>query len=828
MRANYVEEVFQQLQNRNNIRNISVIAHVDHGKTTLVDSLLAKAGIIKEEDAGRRRILDTKQEEQDRGITIKSTGISLLFNQDKEKYLINLVDSPGHVDFSSEVTAALRITDGALVVVDCVEGVCVQTETVIGQALSERIRPVLHVNKVDIGILKLQLTPEALYQKLDSVINGVNQVLDRYQESVLGDIAVDPRKGTVCFGSGKQGWAFTLPVFARKIAAKTKRDPQKLLEKLWGEWYLDTETGKITQSTKSASGKDLERAVCALVFKPLINVFLTLNKPEVDLETCERLLKAIDSKLAAQDVVKIENVNDRISKVLQNWVPAGDALVEMIVKHLPSPIAAQKYRYDGLYTGPLDDETAQSIKNCDPNGPVVMYVSKMIPTADGKRFYAFGRLFSGTMRPQVEVKVMGAKYVFGESVELDYKRIPRVVLMMGKYIENIDEVPCGNTLAVLGLDNSLQKSGTLSELKDSYPITPMKFSVSPVVRVAVQPTNLGKLSKFVAGLKRLRNSESCLLVQISESGESVIAGAGELHVEVALNDLREFLGPDVEFTVSQPVVEFSETISKQSIVCLAKSANKHNRLYVSAEPLDVELCKEIENGTLSPNDPLFSKILIEKYGWDVTDAKKIWFWKGTNCFVDQTRGLQYLNEIKDHVLAGFEWVVKEGVMCGEPVARVRWNFVDAKLHPDAIHRGAAQITPPARQVCYASLLAAEPKLMEPIYLVEVQTELDVKNKVYSLVNGKRGFVFDEEPKLGTPLYNLKANLPVLESFGFNAALQEATGGRAFTQLLFSHFEMINSDFYDLDSLAGKTVKDVRKRKKMKEDLPKLEDYNEKL
>jgi len=230
-----------------NVRNMSVIAHVDHGKSTLTDSLLAKAGIISAGKAGDARATDTRADEQERGITIKSTAISLYGNlpdpedlkdivgqeSNGQDFLINLIDSPGHVDFSSEVTAALRVTDGALVVVDTVEGVCVQTETVLRQALGERIKPVVIINKVDRALLELQVTKEDLYQSFSRTIESVNVIISTYFDKALGDVQVYPYKGTVAFGSGLHGWAFTIRQFATRYAKKFGVDRNKMMERLW-------------------------------------------------------------------------------------------------------------------------------------------------------------------------------------------------------------------------------------------------------------------------------------------------------------------------------------------------------------------------------------------------------------------------------------------------------------------------------------------------------------------------------------------------------------------------------------------------------------------
>merc|ERR1712141_721464 len=213
------DEVRQCMDKKENIRNMSVIAHVDHGKSTLTDSLVSKAGIIAASKAGETRATDTRKDEQDRCITIKSTAISMFFKMDQKDlafikqpiskkkdgtnedgFLINLIDSPGHVDFSSEVTAALRVTDGALVVVDCVSGVCVQTETVLRQAIAERIRPILFMNKMDRALLELQLDQEDLYQKFQRTIESINVIVATYyteENQDMGKIEVDPQEGTV-------------------------------------------------------------------------------------------------------------------------------------------------------------------------------------------------------------------------------------------------------------------------------------------------------------------------------------------------------------------------------------------------------------------------------------------------------------------------------------------------------------------------------------------------------------------------------------------------------------------------------------------------------
>ncbi|RYO91060.1 hypothetical protein DL766_003376 [Monosporascus sp. MC13-8B] len=839
-----VSELHDLMRRPSNVRNMSVIAHVDHGKSTLTDSLLAKAGIISTAKAGDARATDTRADEQERGITIKSTAISLYGSLENEEdlkdvvgakpegkdFLINLIDSPGHVDFSSEVTAALRVTDGALVVVDTVEGVCVQTETVLRQALTERIKPVVVINKVDRALLELQVSKEDLYQSFSRTIESVNVVISTYIDKTLGDLQVYPDKGTVAFGSGLHGWAFTIRQFANRYAKKFGVDRNKMMERLWGDNYFNPKTKKWT--TKSThEGQELERAFNQFILDPIFKIFsAVMNFKKEEIST---LLTKLDLKLPPADADK--EGKQLLKAVMKAFLPAADSLLEMMILHLPSPTTAQKYRVETLYEGPMDDEAAIGIRDCDPNGPLMLYVSKMVPTSDKGRFYAFGRVFSGTVRSGLKVRIQGPNYVPGKKDDLFVKAIQRTVLMMGGKVEPIDDMPAGNIVGLVGIDQFLLKSGTLTTIETAHNLKVMKFSVSPVVQRSVQVKNAQDLPKLVEGLKRLSKSDPCVLTSTSESGEHVVAGAGELHLEICLNDLEnDHAGVPLIF--SDPVVQYRETVAgKSSMTALSKSPNKHNRLYMVAETMEEELAKAIEDGKISPRDDFKARarILADDFGWDVTDARKIWCFgpdtTGANLLVDQTKAVQYLNEIKDSVVSGFQWASREGPIAEEPMRSVRFNILDVTLHADAIHRGGGQIIPTARRVLYAATLLAEPALQEPVFLVEIQVNEATMGGVYGVLTRRRGHVFNEEQRPGTPLFTIKAYLPVMESFGFNGDLRQATSGQAFPQLVFDHWQVLpGGSPLDPTSMVGKVVQTMRKRKGLKVEVPGYENYYDKL
>merc|ERR1711962_467679 len=447
-----IDQIRAIMDIKTNIRNMSVIAHVDHGKSTLTDSLVTKAGIIAQAKAGDMRFTDTRADEQERCITIKSTAVSMYYELTPEDmvylegkqeskgnaFLINLIDSPGHVDFSSEVTAALRVTDGALVVVDCISGVCVQTETVLRQAIAERIKPVLFMNKMDRALLELQLEQEDLYQTFQRVVENVNVIIATYadEDGPMGNVAVNPSNGSVGFGSGLHGWAFTLKQFSEMYAKKFGIGVDKLMTKLWGENFFNPKTKKWTKSKDDSNVRSFNMYILDPIYK-VFDAIMNFKK-----ETTEKLLEKLEVKLKHEDA-QLEG-KPLMKVVMRTWLPAGEAMFMMICIHLPSPVTAQKYRTEMLYEGPNDDAAAHAMKNCDPNGPLMMYISKMVPTSDKGRFYAFGRVFAGKIATGLKCRIMGPNYVPGKKEDLNEKSIQRTILMMGRYIEAIEDVPCGN------------------------------------------------------------------------------------------------------------------------------------------------------------------------------------------------------------------------------------------------------------------------------------------------------------------------------------------------------------------------------------------------
>lgn len=846
-----VTEVERLMRETPQIRNICVIAHVDHGKTTLTDSLVGAAGLIPNRTIGKRLTTDVLKEEQERGITIKSTGISMYFKLADEmpyapkdavsdEFLINLIDSPGHVDFSSEVTAALRVTDGALVVVDCVSGVCVQTETVLRQAMLERIKPVLCINKIDRLFMQLKLTPEEMYHKFVAIIDHVNELIERFTtdetREVMGSLTVTPADGSVTFAAGKMGWGFSVPSLARFYARKMGKPLETVMRRMWGDRFYNAATRKWTASPVADDGAGNERGFCKYALGVLQRVIRTCEAlPEgfntqnaaQELQRLDAVLGSIDVAISTQQRDELSSHSELIRHVLQSWLPAHVPLLESIACHLPSPVRAQRYRTELLYTGPLDDEAATAIRACDPDGPLVVYISKLVPPPEGfeksTRFFAFGRVFSGTLRMGTKVNIMGAAYEHGGTTDLfENKPLQRVCVMMGKQAVGVEAVSAGNTVALAGIDQFLLKSGTLVSAGVQHPIVNMKFSVSPVVQCAVRPADAKNLPRLHEGLRRLSKFDSLVQCVTSDTGEHLVCAAGELHLEICISNLREIVGESVRLITSEPIVTYCETVTGATAEpVFGKSTNKHNRVFISCEPMDQALVEEVTSGSLTLRTPADERAdRLAEYGWSRADARtKLWAFgpegsdKAANAFVDNSSGVMHLGEVKDSMCAAFHWATREGALCGEEVRGARFNIVDARLHADSVHRSGGQVIPMVRSVLNDCQLQSEPRIMQPIFAVDVQCPTDAIAAVYSVISRRKGQVLSTElHPLTDTLSTLTGHIPVASSFNFHSELMQATAGRAFPVLRFDHWEVMPDSPFDDASPSAEVVATIRTRR----------------
>jgi len=701
------------------IRNIGIAAHIDHGKTTLSDNLLAGCGMMSEELAGKQLVLDYDEQEQARGITINTASASMVHDFEGNEYLVNLLDTPGHVDFGGDVTRAMRAVDGCIVVVCAVEGAMPQTETVIRQALRENVKPVLFINKVDRLINELRVTPEEMQQRFIKIINKFNELLNRtVPKEFKGKWNVKVEDGSVAFGSAYYNWAISAP-------------------------YME-KTG--------------------LSFKDIY-------------EYCAK----------------------EEQKALAKKTPIHEVILDMVIDHLPSPKIAQKYRIPHIWRGDQESKLGKSMIDCNENGPLALMITKIILDPHAGEI-AVGRIYSGKVERGQEVFVAGMP---------NRNRIQQVNVMVGSDRIPVDFVSAGNIVAATGIKDAIAGS-TIADDSEIDPFERIVHVSEPVVTVAVEAKSTKDLPKLVEVLKSISKADPSIQVQINkETGENLMSGMGELHLEITEYRIRNDYGVDI--VCSEPIVVYRETLAKKSPQKFeGKSPNKHNRFYIESEPLPKNIVKAIYDNEIPQNVKKYKKEVIkilQDLGMGKNVAKGVFGMRGMNLIIDVTKGIQHLFETRELIKEAFEEVMKSGPTASEPCQGMLIKLVDAKLHEDAIHRGPAQVIPAVRNAIYGSITISEPTILEPIQKVFISTPQELMGDASRELTQRRAEVKDMSTE--EDMVNIDARAPVAEMFGFASAIRSATGGRVLWNTENMGFEPIPRQLQD------EIVKQIRERKGLK-------------
>ena len=729
-RFKQTDEILKLMHNREKVRNIGIIAHIDHGKTTMSDSLLAQAGLMAPTRAGEARALDYLEEEQRRGITIKTANISLLYEEGENQFVINLIDTPGHVDFSGKVTRAMRALDGCILLVDAVEEFQIMTEVRLRIALDEMVKPICYINKFDRLIKELKMDPQAIQKKLLRIINKFNEIVQTYgSEDVKNEWTVNAAKGEVAFGSALDLWGFTLPMLQKK--GFTLPD----IIKMYSE-------GKLTE--------------------------------------------------------------------LQEKLPLSEAILSMVVNKLPSPLLHQPRRIKQIWKGDLESKMGKSMMEVDQNGPVVICMTNIVidPQAG---VVSTGRVFSGTIRKGETLHLLGAEKVF---------KAQQVSIYMGQYREIVDEIPAGNIVALLGLTEARAGETIVSPdiLDHAVPFESMKYVSDPVLTIAVEPKRPTDLPKLIDAMQKLSIQDPNLVTTINqETGEYLLAGMGELHLEIAVKDIKSQYGLDLIQT--EPTVVYREAIREEVGPFMGKSPNKHNRLFFNFAPLDEIIIQLIKDGEINEllSQSRLEEVLIQKAGWTTRESRQVFaINENANMLIDTTVGIQGLREVKQHISGGFQWALGNGPLAGEAVRGLMVDMVDIKLHEDPVHRGPAQMMPAVRQAIFAGILSANPTLLEPIYQISVRVPATEMGNVTGLLSRKRGSIHSVEQD--GPIVNIMGMIPVSETLGLAQELRAATSGAAFWQMTFDHWAPVP------DSMLMDLIKKIRTRKGLSPEPPKASEY----
>ncbi|KAL4883611.1 P-loop containing nucleoside triphosphate hydrolase protein [Aspergillus karnatakaensis] len=829
-------------------RNIAVVGHLHHGKTAFMDMLVLQTHDLAErldKKTGRKReeqlrYTDVHHLERERGLSIKSAPMSLVLQNTKGKsHLFNILDTPGHVNFVDEVAASSRLVDGVVLIVDVVEGVQANTEQIIKHAVLEDLPLTLVVNKMDRLILELKIPPNDAYFKLKHVIEEVNTAIENVVPGQGEKRRLSPEKGNVAFACASMKWCFTLQSFAKMYAETCPQiETTEFALRLWGDIFFNPKSRKFTRKGVEEHSK---RSFVKFVLEPIYKLYShTLSESPEDLkETLASVgISLKPSQLRADAKVLLDLVCE------QFFGPAA-GFVDMVLGHIPSPLDSAKRVLERYYTGPLDTKVATAMAKCDPDGPLVVIVTKLLASADASRFNALGRIMSGTARPGLQVRVLGEGYTPDDEEDMVNATISDTWIAETRYNIPTSGVTAGNLVLLGGVDNSIVKTATLVSTKfddaeEAHIFKPIRHMTESVFKVAVEPVNPSELPKMLEGLRKVNKSYPLISTKVEESGEHIVLGTGELYMDCVLHDLRRLFS-EMEIKVSDPVTRFCETVVETSaIMCYSITPNKLNKITMIAEPLDDGIAEDIESGKVSIKDPIrkVARFFEERHDWDKLAARSIWAFgpdeMGPNILQDDTLPSQVdkklLGSVRDSITQGFSWGTREGPLCEEPIRNVKFRLTDISLTDQAIYRGGGQIIPTARRALYSSFLMASPRLMEPIYSCSMTGPADAVASVYTVLSRRRGHVLSDGPIAGTPLYSVRGLIPVIDSFGFETDLRIHTQGQASVSLAFDKWSVVPGDPLDRDvklkplemAPAMATARDfvlkTRRRKGLAEDV----------
>lgn len=709
-----ISKITHLMDQPKSIRNMGIVAHIDHGKTTLSDNLLAGAGMMSFELAGKQLVLDSDIQEQERGITIDAANVSMVHDSKNKSYLINMIDTPGHIDFGGNVTRAMRAVDGVIVVVCAVEGAMPQTETVLRQAIKERVKPILFINKVDRLINELKLNPEEMQNRFIEIIYEFNKIIrNMAPKEFKKDWQVKVENGSVAFGSAYNNWAINVPVMK--------------------------ETG--------------------ITFKDIIE----MNR--------EGRVKELAKKAKVHEII-----------------------LDMVVKHLPAPLTAQKYRVPKIWPGDIESKDGKAMIECNPKGKLAIMITDLkIDIQAGE--VATGRIYSGTLKKSQDVYLCNAKAK---------TRAQQVGVYFGPERMPTEYVMAGNIAMITGLRN-IKAGETVTDVNNPIePFEGIRHYSEPVVTVAVEAKHSKDLPKLIEVLNIMGREDPTLRIQINEeTGEHLLSGMGELHLEVTVYRIKE-RGVDVE--VSPPIVVYRESVSSTSPQIEGKSPNKHNRFYFVIEPIDEPVMKAILEGEINPAHYKGKELgkAFKEIGLNKIEAKGIVEVYEKNILTDVTKGIQYLNEVMQLIQEGFHEAINNGPLAREKVLGVKVKLVDVKLHEDSIHRGPAQVIPAVRVAVREAMLQANAILLEPKIKVFIHVPQDYMGGATREIQSRRGQIIDMRQE--GDMVVIEAKCPVSDMFGFAGSIRSATEGRALWSTEFAGYEHLPGE------LQEEVIRKIKERK----------------
>lgn len=719
-RTKETTEILNLMSQLEKVRNIGFVGHIDHGKTTLSDSLLSEAGLLSPALAGEARVLDYLEEEQRRGITMKSTNISLFYEKTlgrNEEFLINLVDTPGHLDFSGKVTRALRLIDGVVVIVDAVEEIISQSETVIKQALQEGVKPILYINKVDRLFRELKLKTEDVRKKFSRIINKFNKLIERYADPQFKETwQVSPANGTVAFGSALHKWGFTLSIFeANNLSFEDIRDK-----------YLNN------------------------------------------------------------------NYQD-----LAVLIPIHQAILEMVVEHIPNPKEAQKYRIKKIWGGEIESKLGKAMVNCESEAPLIICLSKVIN--DKGRLIGTGRIFSGTLRTKSKT------FLLRHNTE---EIIQSVAIFMGARRDLVEEIPVGNIAAIGGLKN-IKSGETLIDppyLDEMTAFESVQYVSTPVITVSIEPEYLkdfNSLKKIIQDL--LIEDPNLQYNESPETGELLLSGMGPLHLEVTVNEIKN---RGIDLSMSKPQSIFKESCLEKSSSMSSTSPNENNNVKLVVERLDqksIQFFRSGEHHIIKPIERL-KQFLKDKTSLTPEEVEGYLNCdENLNLIINQATETPLDDRTKQKIVDILENICLTGPLCNEVLTEIKITIESIQISKDDEDNAVSELAAMFYDAIKRGLNEAQLVLLEPIYQTTIQLPPElVKNALSAIAQFQlkvKDVIQDNEYQALIELF-----MPVRHSMDFAEEIRNKTSGRAFWQNIFHSFQPVPSDVMD------KIVSDIKFKK----------------
>lgn len=801
------EQIDKLLSRPDHIYNFCILAHVDHGKTTLCDHLLATNGIISRELAGEVRYMDCLPAERDRNITMKTSAVSLLAQKEKELYYMTVVDSPGHVDFEAEVSNAVRLSDGCIVLVDAVEGVCVQTELVLRVAMRENLAAVLVINKIDRLFVELGMDPQTAEIHLQQLLTEVNAA------TMLEDPPFDPLQGNVIFASCQGKWGVTIPKVASQLAPKLGLTPESATELFWGNNFYDSKRKIITKKQPSPT---------SLTFFAQ-SILSPIWKAYTESESIQQLSK----RLNVTDVGK----RDSLVNIIAKWSPLSASLIEDVFKFLHTPLQAQVNRLTSIcpsLSNPEFKSYYEAVIKVDSGTndhlvPTLAFAPKIVhggllrfpPGGNKYQFVAYLRVYCGT------INVGDTLYVSHEKTahksQITELKVTSLYIFMGNELVEINRAHAGCVVG-LGLSDPMLKQSTLSSTQIAPLFQTTTQYAQPIVRVSLEALQLDQQEKLVDGAELLAKIDPAVIISNDSSGQLLMSCMGEVHLQFCIDELKNYLAK-VEFFVSEPLVPCKETIIKSAM----KSSSSIGATTVESscfalpneiiEILEKSENEKEENQTIDAIKQQIIPIFQNKCKGFIEanpniDPNNIIDITGQNILIAGDHLASYHNSL----IAGFRLCISSGPLCEEPIfgtcfvvdsVSVRKLTLDYLLQMD----DEADFIPMSsdaplifgetigctKESFRTAFLKASPRILEPMYRCEVQSDFTVIGKTYEVLQAHRCKIGEEKQKEGMNSTFISCFLPVIESFGFPNDLSNRTSGKAYPQLIFSHFELVQDD-----------------------------------